>query len=303
MQGFQYGYMIILILKGGKLMDWLSRMNNAMDYIESNLADEISYDKAAQFACCSTYHFQRMFSFITDVPLSEYIRRRRLTLAAFELQTSNIKVVDVALKYGYESPEAFSRAFKNLHGIMPVSARDIGVALKAFPKMTFSISIKGDTEMNYRIEQREAFELFGVFTEISTNQEKAFEQVPLFCKKCDEDGTTDTINDLLGRFHDNYTVSALYDFTETTFKYMLCNYLPKGLLIPSKFTTLSVPTSTWAIFDVPGCEMQSMRKRIWSEWFPTSEFEAIEGNQFEMYYGLAQHKNGFGEIWVPVKKK
>ena len=114
-------------------MDWLNRMNKAVDYIESNLADEISYDKAAQVACCSAYHFQRMFSFITDVPLSEYIRRRRLTLAAFELQTSDIKVVDVALKYGYESPEAFSRVFKNLHGVMPVSARDIGVALKAFP--------------------------------------------------------------------------------------------------------------------------------------------------------------------------
>lgn len=110
---------------------------------------------------------------------------------------------------------------------MPVSARDIGVALKAFPRMTFSISIKGDTEMNYRIEQREAFKLFGVYTEISTDKEKAFEQVPLFCKRCYEDGTTDTINDLLGRFHDNYTVSALYDFTETTFKYMLCNYLPQ----------------------------------------------------------------------------
>ena len=196
-------------------MDWLNRMNKVMDYIEANLAGEISYDKAAQIACCSTYHFQRMFSFITDIPLSEYIRHRRLTLAAFELQTSDIKVVDVALKYGYESPEAFSRAFKNLHGIVPVSARDIGITLKA----------------------------------------------------------------------------------------LLCNYLPKGLSVPSRFTTLSVPSSTWVIFDVPECEMQCMWKRIWSEWFPTSEFEAIEGIQFEMYYGLAKHKNGFGEIWIPIKKK
>lgn len=90
-------------------MDWLSRMNSAMEYIESNLADEISYDKIAQIACCSTYHFQRMFPFITGVSLSEYIRRRRLTLAAFELQTTDAKVIDVAMKYGYESPEAFAR--------------------------------------------------------------------------------------------------------------------------------------------------------------------------------------------------
>jgi AraC family transcriptional regulator len=93
-------------------MKWLDRMNKAMDYIERNLAEEISYAKLAQITCYSTYHFQRMFSFLTGIPLSEYIRRRRLTLAAFDLQTSNIKAVDVAIKYGYESPEAFSRAFK-----------------------------------------------------------------------------------------------------------------------------------------------------------------------------------------------
>jgi len=111
------------ILKGGKTMDWLDRMKNVMEYIESNLADIISYDEIARRACCSTYHFQRMFPFITGVSLSEYIRRRRLTLAAFELQTTDAKVIDVAMKYGYESPEAFARAFKNLHGVMLISAR------------------------------------------------------------------------------------------------------------------------------------------------------------------------------------
>lgn len=123
-------------------MDWLSKMNSAMEYIETHLSENISYDEIAKIACCSTYHFQRMFSFITDVALSEYIRRRRLTLAAFELQTSDIKVIDVALKYGYESPEAFSRAFKTLHGVMPSSARSEGMALKAYPRMSFLISIK-----------------------------------------------------------------------------------------------------------------------------------------------------------------
>ncbi|KAA1188097.1 helix-turn-helix transcriptional regulator [Paenibacillus sp. B2(2019)] len=108
-------------------MDWLERMNSAMEYIETNLADKISYDDIAQIACCSGYHFQRMFPFITGITLSEYIRRRRLTLAAFELQTTKIKVIDVAMKYGYDSPEAFARAFKNLHGIVPISARDKGV--------------------------------------------------------------------------------------------------------------------------------------------------------------------------------
>jgi AraC family transcriptional regulator len=268
--GLSIFIVVVFVLKGGNLMDWLDNMNATMDYIETHLTDEISYDRAAQIACCSTYHFQRMFSYITGVPLSEYIRRRRLTLAAFELQTGDFKVIDAALKYGYESPEAFSRAFKKLHGVMPVSARDIGVSLKAYPRMTFNITIKGDVEMNYRITQREAFQVFGVYTDVSTDREKAFEQVPQFFRKCDDDLVPDEINALLGRFHDNYTISALYGHTESTFKYMLCNFLPKGLVIPDKFTVLAVPVSTWAVFDVPDGDMQPMWRRIWAEWFPAS---------------------------------
>ena len=284
-------------------MDWFDNMNAAIEYIETHLADEISYDRAAQIACCSTYHFQRMFSYIMGVPVSEYIRRRRLTLAAFDLQIGNCKVIDTAIKYRYESPEAFSRAFKVLHGISPISARDIGVSLKAYPKMTFSISIKGVTEMKYRIKKREAFQVFGVFANISTDMEEAFEQVPQFFKKCDDDLVPDEINALLGRFHDNYTISALYDYDETSFKYMLCQYVPKGMTIPPKFTTLDIPAATWAVFDVPDCDMQAVWPRIWSEWFPTSGYESVKGPQFEMYYGLASHENGIGEIWIPVKKK
>lgn len=284
-------------------MDWIDNMNAAIDYIETHLADEISYDVAARIACCSTYHFQRMFSYIAGVTLSEYIRRRRLTLAAYDLQTGNVKVIDTALKYGYESPEAFSRAFKKLHGIMPVSARDIGISLKAYPRMTFSILIEGEKEMKYRIMQREAFHVFGVSTEISTDSEIAFEQVPKFFKKCDEDLVPDEINGLLGRFNDNHTISAMYEYSESSYKYMICEFLPKGLEIPDKFTVLEVPATTWAVFDVPDCEMQAMWKRIWTEWFPTSGYEEIKGVSFEMYYGLASHENVFGEIWIPVKKK
>ena len=284
-------------------MDWIKNLNASIDYIEANLANEISYDYAAKIACCSTYHFQRMFSYISEVPLSEYIRRRRLTLAAFELQSGDRKIIDVALKYGYESPEAFSRAFKKLHGVMPVSARDIGITLKAFPKMTFSITVKGENDMKYRIVKRESFRVFGVYTKVSTNRETAFEQITQFFKKCDDELVPDKINGLLGRFNDNHTISALYDHTENTFKYMLCQFLPKGLNLPDEFSVIEVPSLTWAVFDVPDCKMQAMWKRIWSEWFIDSGYESVEGMQFEMYYGLANHENVFGEIWIPVKKK
>jgi len=282
-------------------MDWLEKMNKVVDYIEMNLEDSIDYEKIGQLACCSKYHFQRMFPFIAGISISEYIRRRRLTLAAFDLQTTKDKVIDIALKYGYESPDAFSRAFKAVHNIMPQSARDKGVTLKTYPKLTFNITIKGDVEMKYRIIEREAFQVFGVYALIDSNQEKAFEQVPQFFKKCDDDLVPNEINEILGRFHDNYTISALYDRTEENFKYMLCNFLPKGITVPKKFTVLDIPVTTWAIFDVPDCDMQPMWKRIYTEWFPTASYESIEGVNFEMYYGLGKHENGQGEIWIPVK--
>jgi AraC family transcriptional regulator len=301
MQGIHFLSAIKYILKGGKTMDWLDRMNSAMEYIETNLANNISYDQIAQKACCSTYHFQRMFPFITGISLSEYIRRRRLTLAAFELQTTDIKVIDVAMKYGYDSPEAFARAFKNLHGTIPISARDNGVSLKAYPRMTFHISIKGDVEMNYRIEQRGPFEMFGVYGLINSDMKTAFTEVPQFRKKCDDDGSVDLMNELLGRFGDTNLHAALYDHTKDSFKYMVCYNLPKGLEIPEGFTKLSVPASTWVIFPEPECDLQKIWARIYSEWFPTSEYEQIEGPTFEMYYGMAGHDTG--EIWLPVKKK
>lgn len=287
-------------------MDWLDRMNLAMDYIETHLADEISYDKVAQLACCSTYHFQRMFSFITEIPLSEYIRRRRLTLAAFELQANDQKVIDVALKYGYESPEAFSRAFKALHGVMPISARGKSVTLKAYPKMTFSLSIKGDTEMNYRIEQKEGFTVFGVSGFISRDMEQAFQDVPAFVRKCVSEGSPDRINAILGKPPESWMPAALYNNREDgSFQYMLCQYLPPTAVIPDEFTRMKVPPLTWAVFFEPHCEIQGLWRRIYSEWFPTAEYEQVEGPSFEMYYGYGRDNEQYGvaEIWIPVKKK
>ena len=115
-------------------MEWLDRLNDALNYIEDNLKSEIEYEMAAKIACCSTYHFQRMFSYIAGVPLSEYIRNRRLTMAALDLQNGD-KVIDVALRYGYESPTSFNRAFQKVHGVSPSAAQKEGTALKAFPPL------------------------------------------------------------------------------------------------------------------------------------------------------------------------
>lgn len=285
-------------------MDWLGRMNNAMDYIETHLSENIDYDQVARIACCSTYHFQRMFSFITDVPLSEYIRRRRLTLAAFELQSRELKVIDIAFKYGYESPEAFSRAFKKMHGVMPMSARDKGVQLKAYPRMSFHISIKGDREMNYRIEKKEAFEMFGVSTVI--NIADAFVEIPAFWGKCIPDGTVDRIRVAAGLGENGQIHAVLYNHRQDAFSYMIGYNLPLSGM-PDEFEKLSVPPLTYAIFstglypDGQG-DIHGLWKRIWGEWFPTCNYEQIAGPEFEMTYERGNNMYEM-EIWIPVMLK
>ena len=125
-------------------MEWIDKMNSALDYIEDNLDKENDYDVVARKACCSSYNFQRVFSFIADVSLGEYIRRRRLTKAALELQNEDSRVVDVALKYVYDSPVSFARAFTNLHGVTPSEGKKEGVNLKSYPRISFKITIKDD---------------------------------------------------------------------------------------------------------------------------------------------------------------
>lgn len=143
-------------------MDFLDRMNDTVNYIKSNLNNSISYEKNARISCCSIHPFGRIFSYIVGMSLSDYIRRRRLTLAAFDLQSSNAKVIDIAFKYAYESPNSFTRAFVELHGITPKQARCKGVHLKSFPKLSFQITISGGIEMDYRIEKKDEIKAVGL---------------------------------------------------------------------------------------------------------------------------------------------
>ncbi|MDE6892356.1 MAG: AraC family transcriptional regulator, partial [Lachnospiraceae bacterium] len=159
-------------------MEWVDRLNESMEYIEAHLSDGIDYEQLGRIACCSAYHFQRMFTYMAGVTLSEYIRRRRMSLAAVDLQGGGEKIITVAQKYGYQSPTAFNRAFQSVHGIAPSAVKEEGVALKSFPAMTFKITVKGADEMNYRIETREAFRIVGISVPLSRNLEENFEVVP-----------------------------------------------------------------------------------------------------------------------------
>ena len=150
-------------------MDFLNRMTAAVDYIESNITDEISGNDIAKLVCCSTYQFGRVFSYIVGVSFSEYIRRRRLTLAAIELQSGDTKVIDAALKYGYSTPESFTRAFSELHGVTPKQACASDVRFKLYPRITFHISIRGDVAMDYRIVKSSEITLVGMSRNVGKN--------------------------------------------------------------------------------------------------------------------------------------
>lgn len=291
-------------------MEWLERMNAAVDYIEANLSDEISYEKAAQIACCSAYHFQRMFSFISGVPVSEYIRRRRLTLAGFDLKNANVKVIDVALKYGYESPEAFSRAFKSLHGIPPVSARDTGAVLKAFPKMTFFVSIKGGTEMNYRIEEKEELEVFGLELKTTVVDGQCYRDIPVFWDDCAQDGRLLRLAAAAGKKRNELLdLGLIYDHKSGGGVFYMIGCFRKDAAVPSGFVTRKIPGQTWAIFetewrdgnDAP--KLHDVWKRIFSEWFPVSNYEHSDCDfEMEVYFGNIE-TGGSAEVWIPVVLK
>lgn len=297
-------------------MEWFERLNSAMQYIEENIDQEIDFEEIAKIACCSVYHFQRMFSFITDVPLSEYIRRRRLTLAAFELQNSDIRIIDLALKYGYETHESFSRAFQKLHGISPSQARTVGAKLKAYPRISFQISIKGDVEMNYRIERKDSFSVFGVEKVISTVDGQNFIDIPEFWHESYKNGMVEKIIKASGIEWDEGStglmpVNAVMCYRDTGkdfFPYMICSLTPEGG-VDDEFTVLEIPSCLWAVFTTKKYTqpdttnaISNVWKRIFSEWFPTSGYMHDCAPEFEMYY---KDDDGmeYCEVWIPVVKK
>ena len=288
--------------------EWIQKMNNAIAYIESRLDEEIDYSEAAKIAYCSVYHFQRFFSFIAEIPLSEYIRRRRLTIAAFELQNSNAKIIDIAIRCGYESPEAFTRAFKSMHGITPRAAKNKGTRLKAYPCITFHMSIKGDAEMNYRIEQKEDFKMFGAYIEISTVDNQNFTSVPKFWETCRANGTMAKIREAASLDCNEPLHAASYNCTDTSHSYMIGYFVPANG-VSQDFFILSVPAATWAVFSTEELSMQEaarqsalMWKRIFTEWFATSGYELANAPELELH-----HKKGdntfITEIWIPICKK
>lgn len=296
-------------MKGGHLMDSLKSMNDAMRYIEDNLTNEIDFNVVARIAYCSEYHFKRMFSFLAGITLSEYIRRRRLSLAAFELTDSNIKVIDVAIKYGYNSPDSFTRAFQNLHGITPSEARRNGQHLKAYPIMTFQLSIRGGNEMNYRIEQKEAFNIVGIMKRVPIIFEGENPEIIEMWKSL----TMEKIDQLkkLSNVEPKGMIQVSTNFSEGRMeeKGELDQYIGVATTqeCPEDFAKLEVPALTWAVFESTGPFPNTLQEtwgRIYSEWLPTSNYQVIEGPEMlSIKTKELTSPSVKSEIWIPILKK
>ena len=289
-------------------MDSLSYLNKAMEYIEEHLTEDIDFSEISKIACCSEYHFKRMFSFLSGIGLSEYIRRRRLTLAALDLRDESLRIIDIAVKYGYDSDDSFSRAFRAMHGVLPSEVRKSNIQLKAYPRMTFQLSINGGCEMKYRIVEKGPFKIVGFKKRVPI----IFNGVNPEIAKMAELLTPEIIDKLkaLSNVEPTGIINASANFSEGRMeeKGELDHYIGAATTSDetAEFDVLNVEAGTWAVFEAVGPfpeTLQNVWGRIYSEWFPSSGYEAVPGP--EILWNESQdtkEPNYRSEIWIPVRK-
>jgi AraC family transcriptional regulator len=286
-------------------MAWIESLQRAIDYMEEHLLDDMTMEDIAKQANASPFHFQRTFAILTDSSVGEYIRRRRLSLAAGELCSTDAKVIDLALKYGYDTPEAFTKAFRRQHGISPSEARKYTGKLKSYSRLGIQVSLKGAEPMQYKVVEQESFEVIGIKQEFSYGNGENLAGIPKMWDQVNQDGTSDyllgknngPVKGVLGVCVDqsnvqdkrmDYWVAAAYE-GET----------------PDGYLKMEIPASKWAIFEVHGPmpdAMQNVWKQIFTEWFPSSGYQHAGTPELEVYTaGNAADPEYYSEVWIPVK--
>lgn len=296
-------------MKEGKVMDWIEGLQRVIDYMEEHLEDDIDFAEAAKEAYSSSFHFQRIFHIICGYTMGEYIRYRRLTRAAIDLSNGNEKVIDVALKYGYNNPESFCRAFTKFHGVSPIQAKNSNVHLKSFSRLSVKITLEGGSTMDYRIENLESFKIAakrinckgtGEITQKSIhqvwevcNQERIIDRL---CKYVQPDSSFG--NAVLGVCFNNPDAG---DFDYAIGMVTDQNQVEEGLTIEE------IPANTWIVFPFQGKlpeAFQTLYKKIYTEFFPGSNYQPAEGFCIEVYPSADHVKNDYKfEVWLSVKEK
>ena len=272
---------------------WAEGIQNAVQYMEDNITEELDIGDIAAMAYVSPFHFQRIFSVLCGFTVGEYIRSRRLTLAAQELSASDMKVIDAAVKYGYDSPDSFTRAFTRFHGISPSAAKERGAELKAFAPLRIKLTLEGGTVMEYRIVEKAAFTVMGRARRF--NSETSYSEIPKFW---DEHFSGDECKKICGMY------GVCLDGDGSSFEYLIADNYDPCNEVPEGYVTKAIPAGTWAVFPCRIKSLQDVNTRIWNEWLPNCKEYKLGGNyNIEMYTPPAENpEDTYSEIWVPVVK-
>ncbi|MFG6115424.1 effector binding domain-containing protein [Halobacillus sp. MO56] len=286
-------------------MTWVESLQRAIDFIEEHLYDEISMEAIASEANVSVFHFQRVFSLMTEISVGEYLRRRRMTLAVQELNKTDARIIDIAYKYGYDTPEAFSKAFRRQHGISPSEARKYTGKLQSYNRLVIQVSLKGAEPMQYKVVEQEGFTIVGIKRQFSLVNEENLTGIPKLWDEVNKDGTADllfkmnngNVKGVLGVCVDKSTSQSNHiDYWIAT--------AHEGD-IPDGLSSKEIPASKWAVFEVHGAmpdAMQNAWKKIFSEWFPSSGYEHAGTPELEVYRGGDPFDpHYYSEVWIPVK--
>lgn len=286
-------------------MAWVESLQKAINHMEEHLLEDITIEDIALQANASTFHFQRTFAILTDISVSEYLRRRRLTLAADELLRTDEKIIDLAYKYSYDTPEAFTKAFRRQHGVTPTDARKGIGKLQSYNRLIIQVNLKGAEPMKYSIVEKEAFQIVGIKREFSCVNGENLSGMPKLWDEVNANGTSELLGNLnngpvkgvLGVCIDNSKVK------ENQIEYWVAaaheGDVPEGL------SNHEIPASKWAVFEVHGPmpdAMQKAWKQIFSEWFPSSGFKHAGTAELEVYTDEdPSSPDLYSEIWIPVK--
>lgn len=289
-------------------MDFVCSLQKAIDYIEENLTEDLDYNEIAKRAGFSSFYFQRIFGILCNCSLGEYIRNRRLTLAGAELYSSNVRVIDISLKYGYESPESFTRAFVKFHGITPSEAKKSNQNLKSFSRLSVEIIMKGGSVMDYKIVKKDAFKVVEKISVQSMDDSVNKNTIPAFWEECHKNGTVAKLLTITP--NKNFIFGICYGGELTfkkTFEYSIAAIYDEKTEIPDDFRVNEIPARTWAVFECIGPmpdTMQNTWHKICSEFFPASGYEPTGEMDIEAYsVGYMSADDYKSEIWVPIKEK
>ena len=291
-------------------MNWIQGIQRAIDYVESNITEEIDFEETAKQAYSSSFHFQRVFGILCGFSLGDYIRMRRLSLAGEELSRGNAKIIDIALKYGYDTPESFSRAFTRFHGITPSEAKHAG-SVKIFTPLSVKLTLTGGTKMDYRIERREAFEVVCKRKSVEKPQyANAADDITALWKEYGEDGT---LGRLISCLPQNPVMKGLLgicfssELNAKKFPYGIgVEY--DGRKVDDDLEIVTIPANTYAVFICKGKMPDSFVEtyhRIVTEFFPQSvQYEYAENVEFEVYPSAdTSDPNYRCEIWIAVNER